>query len=148
LRLANSRSDLIDYTYYPVVSGSSWQATPLASVSDDLRLMADLAGTRPFSFTEIGYSSSSRNGSSAQQQADFVDLMFRTLDPYRKTGRLPFLFYVGLAYDAPNPLPPPPNPDDLMQDYYDYLGLTNGNSTSSASLGWPRFVAGASAWTR
>lgn len=147
LRRANANSDFIDYTYYPVDFGS-WLVTPLSIVTQDLTLMADLADGRPFSFTEIGYSSSARSGSSDQLQADFVAEMFQVLESYRSSDRMSFLIFVGLAYNAPNPLPPPPNPDDAMQDFYNYLGITNGNDTSAPSLGWPAFVTGASAWTK
>lgn len=99
----NQFSDFVCYTYYPFSDSSgnaTWQMRPVSEIKADIDLMAQRAGDREFAFTEIGYSSSVLNGSSEEQQAQFVGEMFQAIKGFQRDGRLAFLLYHAL-YDYP-----------------------------------------------
>lgn len=106
--------DFIGYTYYP--TGDGWRMRSVDEVPADLELMAARAGTKPFALTETGSTSSLAHHSSETEQARFVQVLFRTLQPYWAAGRLEFLFYHGL-YDYP---------PDFCQTYAEAQGIPAG----------------------
>ena len=95
----NPFSDFICYTYYPTdTTNPNWQMRSPNEVHSDILFMAEKAGNKPFSFTEIGYPSSIENNSSELLQTQFVENMFETLKPYKNAEKLEFIFYHGM-YD-------------------------------------------------
>lgn len=90
-------SDFICYTYYPTNNTNpNWQMRPPNDVFSDITFMAEKAGSKPFAFTEIGYPSSPENNSSETLQKEFVENMFDALQPYKKEGKIAFIFYHGM----------------------------------------------------
>ncbi len=145
-------SDFITYTYYPITQQSAstrWQMRPVSDIETDVDHMARRAASKPFAFTEIGYSASPLNGSSEAQQAAFVREMFRVLDPYRRRGRLAFLLYHAL-YDYPTGVCVPYagvqgiHPETIC-DFIENLGLRR-YETGEPREAWSVFVQRAQGW--
>ncbi len=145
--------DFIAYTYYPVrdlVRGNvsvGWQMRPTSGIAEDLRFLAERTGNKPFAFTEIGYSCSPLNGSSEEQQADFVREMFHALKPYRQKHQLVFLIYHAL-YGEPASLSVPyagAQGIDASEEFCAFvkeIGLRS-YTTGRARMAWAAFVEGA-----
>lgn len=150
-------SDFVDYTYYPIngLSGGNvakgWQMRPLKDIPADLNAMAKGAGSKPFAFTEIGYSASPLNNSSEDAQASFVKTVFDTLAPYHDQGRIAFISWSGFA----------DYPPEFCQGYAKAQSIS-GSAEFCAFLGniglrtytdnqprkaWDVFVKEISAWT-
>ncbi len=141
-------SDFVCYTYYPIRSGlntAAWQMRPVSEIRADIDLMAQRAGEKSFAFTEIGYSSSAANGSSEEQQAEFVREMFRAITDYQQDGRLAFLLYHAL-YDYPPDVCIPyaeaqgVDPDAIC-GFMESLGLRRYD-TGEPRKAWDEFVQG------
>ena len=76
----NRESDLILTTHYPL--GEAYQVDDPVNLVDDFGEIVDRYPTRPIRFAELGYPSSSVNGSSEEKQALFVRATFRAWDTY------------------------------------------------------------------
>lgn len=145
-------SDFMAYTYYPQsnIEMVGWQMRPISEVAGHLHFMAEHAGSKPFAFTEIGYSSSPINGSSEEKQAEFVKEMFRVLDPYWKKGQIAFLLY-HLMYDYPPSFTDPYakeqgiEPSKEFRAFVENLGLRS-YETGKPRKGWDTFVQGVENW--
>jgi hypothetical protein len=152
-------SDFIDYTYYPSEhlapgpgGNQEVQMEPVSEVPADLNKMAQAAGIKQFGFTEIGYPASPIVGSSPQQQADFVQTVFDTLNQYRLKNRIAFINWAEFADYAPS----------FCQSYADQQGFinTSGNCAFLQSLGlrtyadnqpreaWNTFVQDIAVWNK
>jgi hypothetical protein len=64
--------DLVIYTYYPFQNGTDFVHKPTTTLDPDFDTMSLRAGAKRWALQEVGYSSSSANGSSPAAQADFV----------------------------------------------------------------------------
>ena len=144
--------DFITYTYYPITQQSAstpWQMRPVSDIEADVDHMARRAGSKPFAFTEIGYSASPLNGSSEAQQAAFVREMFRVLDPYRRKGRLAFLLYHALYDYPPGDCVPYAGVQGIHPEticgFIENLGLRR-YETGEPRVAWNVFVQGAQGW--
>ncbi len=137
-------SDFVDYTYYPF---SNSQMEPMSQVSTDLNRMAVSAGDKPFSFTEIGYSSSPVVGSSLSEQADFVNTVFDTLDQY--SNRVDFISWSSLADPSPGSCQAYASQQGFGSTadfcaFFDNLGLlTDGDQAKPAWYAFVRDIGGA-----
>ena len=142
-------SDFVDYTYYPLQGG--WQMRPVAEVPADLNRMAAAAGSKPFAFTEIGYSSSPVANSSEQIQAKFVKAVFDGLDQYRQQNQILFISWMSFA-------DPPPGVCQIYSGqqgmsasrefcaFFDNLGLRT-YSDNQMKQAWSIFVQEVGRWT-
>jgi hypothetical protein len=145
-----SASDVVSFTYYPVEdldlgnNAPQWQMRPVSEVADDLSYLIDVAGSTPFSFTEIGYSAAPENASSEAAQANFVREMFRVLGPAYEAGQLHFLTYSAM-YDYPPEFCEPYAGEQGIPASPEFctflanLGLRS-YETGSARPGWSTFV--------
>jgi hypothetical protein len=145
----NQYSDLIVYTYYPL--GSGWQMRSLDDVKDDLQLLVTRAGGKNFAFLEVGYSANDLNGGSDDKQAKFVETVFRTLDPYRMSGKLKFLEY-WMMFDFPpdqsrQVARAQGSSDKNMVAYLSSLGLRRYDAGGAKRTAWDVFSSLAKAWT-
>ncbi|MCZ8021711.1 MAG: hypothetical protein O9294_08120 [Cytophagales bacterium] len=137
-------SDFICYTYYPTdVSNPNWQMRTPSDVIDDMAIMADKAGDKPFAFTEIGYPSAPSNNSSESLQRLFIENMFDVLRPYKENRKLEFIYYHGL-YDYPPDFCEPYAQAQGVDPTYlcgfmNSLGL-NHYDTSEPKQSWVSFV--------
>ncbi len=68
--------DLSIFTYYPL---TAFSVLPISAVPQHFSFMRRAAGNRPLFLQEIGYPSSSLNGSSPQKQAEFVAKVFEQI---------------------------------------------------------------------
>lgn len=144
-------SDFITYTYYPIAHnpGIPWQMLPVSELKAAIDVMAARAGNKQFAFTEIGYSSSPLNGSSEEQQAEFVREMFRVLDTYQEKGQIVFLLYHAL-YDY-EPSVCGPYAEEQGVDPTEICAFMNNLGLRSWETGKPRkawnvFVQGVQSW--
>lgn len=140
-------SDFIDYTYYPL---QGWNMRPLAQVPADLSRMAAAAGSKPFAFTEIGYSSSPLAGSSEQNQAQFVKAIFDGLDQYRQQNQLLFISWMSFADPPPGACRSYAGQQGLSAStgfcaFLNNLGLRT-YSDNQAKQAWCTFVAEVARW--
>ncbi len=153
----NGYSDFVDFTYYPLEGlergnwSAAWQMRSIERSAADLVHLVTRAGNKPFSFTEIGYSASSLNGSSEEKQADFVREMFRVLDPYQRKGQIAFLLYHA-QYDYPPGVCIPYAkqqgvPSDGVCAFMENLGLRS-YLTGAPRKAWDVFVEGVKEWNR
>ena len=131
-------SDFIDYTYYPATAS---QMLPVSQVPGDLNRMAAAAGTKPFAFTEIGYSSSPALHSSQKAQGDFVNTVFNTLGQYR--NRIAFVSWSSLADPSPQSCQSYASQQSLSAStnycaFLDNLGLLTNTGTPKQA--WYAFV--------
>ena len=138
-------SDFIDYTYYPF---DGTQMLPVSQVPAELKLLASAAGSKPFAFTEIGYSSSPIIGSSQQDQADFVQTVFDTLEQYR--SQLAFLSWSSLADPTSSDCSGYTSQQNMTAStdfcaFLDNLGLLT--DTGQPKEAWSAFAQGASLLT-
>src|SRR6266545_3114036 len=139
-------SDFVCYTYYPIRSGlntAAWQMRPVSEIRADIDLMAQRAGDKSFAFTEIGYASSAANGSSEEQQAEFVREMFQAIKDYQQDGRLAFLYYSAL-YDLVGCIPYAEAQGvdpEMICDFMESLGLRRYD-TGEPRKAWGEFVRG------
>jgi hypothetical protein len=144
-------SDFVSYTLYTIIGEADrpWRMLPPSRAAGMLAQLAEVAGAKPFAFTEIGYATSPVNDSSADQQADFVREMFKALDPYRRQGRLEFLLYHAMHDYAPgvcedyarlqrvSPI--------LICDFMESMGLRS-YATGAPRPAWFVFVEAARRW--
>jgi hypothetical protein len=68
----NRYTDLAIYTYYPFQPGMDFVHRPTTTFEPDMAAMIARNPSKPIGLQEVGYSSSSVNGSSPAAQADFV----------------------------------------------------------------------------
>lgn len=78
LQALNSKSDVILVTYYPLEADFS--VRPPGTVFTDFAQITSLYPDRPIHFTEVGYPSSTRLGSSEEAQAAFIRNSFAAWD--------------------------------------------------------------------
>jgi hypothetical protein len=117
-RTLTQYSDFIDYTYYPL--GANWQMEPVSVAPGDLANMSAAAANKQFGFTEIGYSASTQSSSSDQQQADFLQTVFQTLDTFGT--QVAYVNWASLADSSP----------DVCEAYANSQGLTTNVDTFCA----------------
>lgn len=121
-------SDVAMLTYYPVQTQADGavQVRPTAEVAEDFRRMLAWAGDKPLLLQEVGYPASAVVGSSAAQQAEFVQQVFRA---WRRApaGRISYL-NVFMLHDYPTAL------CDRQLAYYG-LAATPGLHAALCSLG-------------
>ncbi len=108
-RTLTQYSDYVNYTYYPL--GAHWQMRPVSDAAGDLEQMAAAAGDKWFGFTELGYSTSPKAGSSEAQQAEFMRAVFQSLDKYE--NQVAYVNWAGVS----------DTPDDVCQTYAKQQGL-------------------------
>lgn len=143
-------SDFVCYTYYPTNEATpNWQMRQPSDAISDISLMAQMAGSKPFAFTEIGYPSSIENNSSELLQQQFVENIFDSLKPYKENGKLEFLFYHGM-YDYPtgfcSQYAQSQNIDSTyLCDFMNNLGLKN-YITGEPKQAWNSFLSKLSNW--
>ena len=142
-------SDFVDYTYYPLQWG--WQMRPVAQVNADLNRMAAAAGSKPFAFTEIGYSSSPVSNSSQQNQAQFVKAIFDGLERYRQQNKILFISWMSFADPPPGACRSYSGQRGISASsefcgFLDNLGLRT-YFDNQAKQAWYIFVQGVSRWT-
>jgi hypothetical protein len=68
----NRFTDVAIYTYYPFQPGADFVHRPASTFEPDMAAMVARHAPQPIALQEVGYSSSSVNGSSPAAQADFV----------------------------------------------------------------------------
>jgi hypothetical protein len=148
----SSYGDVVVYTYYPLMEDS--QMRPVSQVSDDLKLLADRAHGKKFAFLEVGYSASSANSGTDQAQAQFVDAVFHSLDPYRTSGQLEFMQY-WMMFDFPPDLAQQaaqayniPGTGPSFVAFLSTLGLRHYDQGGAKRPGWDVFSSMASAWSK
>ncbi len=148
-------SDFVDYTYYPIngLSGGNvakgWQMRPLSEVQQDLKRMAN-GTSKPFGFTEIGYSSSPINGASEDAQAEFVKTVFETLTPYKEQNRIAFISWSSFADYPPEFCRGYAGVQGIQASpefcaFLNNLGLRTSEK-NKAKKGWGVFVEEVSKW--
>ncbi len=143
-------SDFICYTYYPTNEATpNWQMRPPSDAIADISLMAQMAGSKPFAFTEIGYPSSIGNNSSELLQKQFVENIFDALRPFKENGKLEFIFYHGM-HDYPTGFctqyAQSQNIDaTYLCEFMNNLGLKN-YITGQPKQAWDTFVLKLSTW--
>ena len=142
-------SDLLVYTYYPV--DASWQMRPLTEVPDDMQSLAAHAQGKSFGLLEVGYSVHGLNGGSEQNQAQFVQTLFQSLEPYRSSGQLRFLQY-WMLFDFPpeqafQVAQAQGHADPAVVAFLSSLGLRRYDAGGAKRAGWDVFSSMASTWT-
>ncbi|MEQ8360079.1 hypothetical protein [Ekhidna sp.] len=140
-----TEGDFICYTYYPTDEQNStpWQMRPPSDIKDDMDWMVQNTGGKPIAFTEIGYTSSTDNSSSEQQQSDFVQKMFSSMKPYINSKNIEFVYYHGM-YDYPqgfcNQYAQQQGVDPIhICNFMNHLGLNNWE-TGLPKLAWFTFI--------
>ena len=73
----HQRSPVLFYAYAPFAPGQPFVHRPPADLETDWRALLERSGGRPIAFLEVSYSSSDKNGSSPERQAEFVRRMRR-----------------------------------------------------------------------
>ena len=142
-------SDLLVYTYYPV--DASWQMRPLTEVPDDMQSLAAHAQGKSFGLLEVGYSVHGLNGGSEQNQAQFVQTLFQSLEPYRSSGQLRFLQY-WMLFDFPpeqafQVAQAQGHADPAVVAFLSSLGLRRYDAGGAKRAGWDVFSSMATTWT-
>ena len=75
----HQRSPVLFFAYAPFVAGQPFVHRAPADLDVDWKALLERSGSRPIAFVEVSYSSSADNGSSPEQQAEFVRRMRRFL---------------------------------------------------------------------
>src|SRR5262249_15194089 len=75
----HQRSPVLFFAYAPFADGRPFVHRPPSDLDSDWKALLERAGTRPIAFVEVSYSSAPENGSSPEQQAEFVRRMRRFL---------------------------------------------------------------------
>jgi hypothetical protein len=146
-------SDFINYTYYPTNGPGSypeWQMRPLQQTSADLYRMVRAAGNKPIAFTEIGYSAARVNGSSQEMQAQFVKIVFESLEPMRQLNRLEFITWSAFADYPPTLCKTYANQQGIMPSR-EFCGFLGGiglreYATNTPRKAWDVFVSYVARW--
>ena len=84
--------DVTVFTYYPL---DGFKVQPLSEVPKGFEFMLSIAGSRPMLLQEIGYPASPLNGSSEDQQAQFVSAVFDQLKAHQDQIPLGCFFIQG-----------------------------------------------------
>jgi len=103
----HQKSPLLLYDYAPFVPGSPFSHRPAADLDKDWSALLESAAGRPIAFPAVSYSSSAANGSSPEQQADFVRRL-RAFLAKSAGSALVFARYVALRDVATEDRPAPP----------------------------------------
>lgn len=136
-------SDVMIATYYPLQADYSVQ--PPQAPAQDFPALLQLAGSKQLVLQEVGYPSSTINGSSEAMQAEFFHQVFAA---WRDSdGRIPFLSLF-LLHDIASDLVDVFTvyygvPDPKFRAYLDSIGLRNRDNTDK--LAWPAVVEEAAA---
>lgn len=104
-------SDAVMTTYYPLNGDFSVQSPEV--ILEDIQILADLFPGKKILMTEIGYPSGAENGSSPDQQAEFVHYMFQAWDEHKE--QITVLSYSWLSDLSKN----------TVQEYESYYGLSS-----------------------
>ncbi|MBN9657928.1 MAG: hypothetical protein J0H49_07105 [Acidobacteria bacterium] len=118
-----SQVDFYSYNYYPINADFTFRDP--AGSRGDLERMIAAAGQKPVFFQELGYSSSTKLGSSEDKQAQFIQVVFDTLRQH--PGRI-----IGANFNWMSDLP------DSVVDQLSRYYKTNGENFKQflGTLGW------------
>ena len=98
------KSPVLLYTYCPLSLGSAFEQRPPDAIEKDWSALLRGAAGRPIAFPTVSYSSSPENGSSPEQQAEFIRRFRRFLGQADGQALL-FARYVGLRDPTAASLP-------------------------------------------
>ena len=104
-------SDTVMTTYYPLNGDFSVKDPEV--ILQDFQTLADLFPGKEILMTEIGYPSGAENGSSPEQQAEFVHYMFQAWDEHKE--QITVLSYSWLSDLSKN----------TVREYESYYGLSS-----------------------
>jgi len=125
----HQKSPVLFYLYSPFVRDRPYFHRDPAALESDWKRLLDSAMGRPIAFPEVSYSSSAENGSSPEEQAEFVRRMRRFLAA-SDGRRLLFVRYVGWR-DPPSEIyrlpPDAPETDRRKASFSSNRGLRKSN---------------------
>jgi len=136
----HQNSPILFYLYAPFVRDRPYFHRDPAALESDWNRLLDSAGGRPIAFPEVSFSSSAENGSSPEEQAEFVRRMRRFLAA-SDGRRLLFVRYVGWR-DPPSEIyrlpPDAPETDRRKAGFFSNRGLQGPHG--EAKPAWKEWV--------
>ena len=101
----HQKSPALFFSYCPLVAGAPFTQRPPSALEKDWSALLKAAAGKPIAFPEVRYSSSAENGSSPEQQAEFIS-RFRRFLAKSDGSALLFARYLWLRDLAPEALAP------------------------------------------
>jgi hypothetical protein len=136
----HQRSPVLFFAYAPFVPNQPFVHRPPADLDADWKALLERARPRPVAFVEVSYSSAAENGSSPEQQAEFVRRMRRFLASADGT-RLLFARYA-VWRDPPESAPSPAATEILRRrdSFFAHRGLQSAEGRPKPA--WTAWLAG------